>query len=100
MNAEERLLHAIFAEVLEEEAPVANQPKPGPPKRNAAPVEVGVDISTKPKPQFVRKPHLTNRPLRGHKGLEALKAALEKPIPAKKYPTPRRGQRRINKEKK
>lgn len=45
------------------------------------------------KPKFVLKPHLTERPLKGHEGLEALKKQLEDS-------SPKRPQRRNNKEKK
>lgn len=45
------------------------------------------------KPKYVLKPHLTERPLKGHEGLEALKKQLEDSAP-------KRAPRRNNKEKK
>lgn len=50
------------------------------------------EIAVKPKPKFVRKPHLTERPFKEHPGLQELHRQLEKK-------SPRRGQRRNSKEK-
>lgn len=46
------------------------------------------------KPKFVVQPHLTERPLKGHEGLMALRQQLESETPK------RSGQSRTNKEKK
>jgi len=90
----------------------APRPKPGPPKPKATPypqlaeaattaanavAELGKALEAPlPKPKFVRKPHLTEKPFRNHEGLQALAKQMEK------KPTPRRGQRQTkkNQEKK
>lgn len=46
------------------------------------------------KPKFIVKPHLTERPLKGHEGLMALRQQLESETPK------RSGQSRTHKEKK
>lgn len=82
------------------------RPKPAPPKKplidTAAIEKAGEQIkdlgkvlaAPLPKPAYVRKPHLTDHPFRGHDGLKELKKQMESNKP------PRRGQRRPNKEKK
>lgn len=98
MSPEEttRELDAIFGK----EKP---RPKPAFPKPKVPVVEpvvaptpepIGVDISKREKPKFVRKPHLTERPFQSHEGLQALQKQMESQKPK------RRGQRRTNKEKK
>lgn len=85
-----RTLDAIFGKE------VKPRPKPAPPKPKTE-VLSKIEENTKlksivgSKPKFVRQLHLTERPLKGHEGLAALAKTLE---------TPRRGQRRTNKEKK
>lgn len=77
------------------------RPKPAPPKPKPVPtIPPAVKSTPDAKPKFVRKPHLTDKPFKAHEGIQKLAEALAKPIPEKKYPTPRRGQRRTNKEKK
>lgn len=64
------------------------RPKPGPPKK--APVVAEVP---KEKPKYIRKPHLTDKPFQAHSGLQQLQKEMANL-------TPKRGQRRTNKEKK
>lgn len=48
-------------------------PKPHPP---TGPIAVGEVTSTKPKPSYVLKPHLTDRPLRGNEILMNLQKSM------------------------
>lgn len=81
------------------------RPKPAPPKPRTKPgesPEVGVlrEKINRPepvKPKFVRKPHLTARPFKDSEELAKLQKQMEN---TSKKPTPRRGQRRTNKESK
>lgn len=88
------------------------RPKPAPPKPKVTISEVaeafkemgeaaekGAEAVAKtlPKREFVRKPHLTERPFQSHPGLQELQKNL---APKKKPVNKRRGQSRTNKEKK
>lgn len=52
-------------------------PKPAPPKRpQVDQVFDGKTAAPSEKPKFVRKPHLTERPLKNHDGLLALRKKM------------------------
>lgn len=86
------LHHAMLAERGE----VFTPPKPMPPKPvlKVEPTVIETAPEAKEKPKYVLKPHLTERPLKGHKGLQGMLKQMEEANP------PRRGQRRNLKEKK
>jgi hypothetical protein len=79
------------------------RPKPAPPKPRTKPGEspevgelrekINRPEPIKEKPKFVRKPHLTDRPFKENAELQKLQKSME-------HTTPRRGQRRSNKESK
>jgi hypothetical protein len=46
-------------------------------------------VEPKEKPVFVRKPHLTDRPFKGHEGLQALRNSM--PQEPRRKPNQRRG---------